>query len=172
MGDITNREMLVARWTELVNDPSLHDVPYKIELNAEGTIEMSPANNWHAAVQAYLAKELGNGLPDGLVFTECSVLTEIGVRVPDVAWGSSEFVKEQGTNTPFTRVPEICIEITSPSNTRKELESKVRAFLAAGAKEVWVVSASGALSFFGPDGARERSAFGVTVELPLPGRSG
>ncbi len=172
MGYITNREMLVARWAELVNDPSLHDVPYKIELNAEGTIEMSPANNWHAAVQAYIARVLGNGLPDGLVFTECSVLTEIGVRVPDVAWGSSKFVQEQGTNTPFTRAPEICVEITSPSNTKKELESKVRAFLAAGAEEVWVVSVSGELSFFGADGPRDRSTFSVTIELPVPGRSG
>jgi len=58
MGTVSNREMLVARWTEVVNDASLHDVPYKIELNAEGTIEMSPANNWHAAVQAYLAHVL------------------------------------------------------------------------------------------------------------------
>ncbi len=56
MGTVSNREMLVARWAEVVNDPSLHDVPYKIELNAEGTIEMSPANNWHAAAQGYLAR--------------------------------------------------------------------------------------------------------------------
>ncbi len=61
-----NREMLVARWAEVVNDPSLHDVPYKIELNAEGTIEMSPANNWHAAAQGYLARLLGNALPDSI----------------------------------------------------------------------------------------------------------
>ena len=62
MGNIGNREMLVARWAEVVNDASLRDLPYKVELNAEGTIQMSPANNWHAAVQAYLTRLLGNAL--------------------------------------------------------------------------------------------------------------
>ncbi|MBI3376207.1 MAG: hypothetical protein HY017_31180 [Betaproteobacteria bacterium] len=55
MGSIGNRELLVARWAEVINDPALHDLPYKIELNAQGTIETRPANNWHAAVQAYLS---------------------------------------------------------------------------------------------------------------------
>ncbi len=45
MGNIDNREMLVARWAQLVDDASLRDLPYKVELNAEGTIEMSPASN-------------------------------------------------------------------------------------------------------------------------------
>ena len=35
MGYTTSQEMLIARWTDLVNDPSLDDLPYKIELNAE-----------------------------------------------------------------------------------------------------------------------------------------
>jgi hypothetical protein len=70
MGNIANPELLVARWTELINDSSLRDVPYKIELNAEGTIEMSPANNGHAATQAYLAWALKDSLPEGVVYTE------------------------------------------------------------------------------------------------------
>lgn len=167
MGNIANRDLLIARWTELVADPSLHDVAYKIELNAQGTIEMSPANNWHAVAQAHLAWALKDALPNGIVLTECSVLTGIGVRVPDVAWASPEFFKEQGTSTPFARAPEICIEIASPSNTRKEIDAKVQAFLAAGAQEVWVLGTDGALSFFGPEGARPASAFGITVSLPL-----
>lgn len=128
MGDIANREMLIARWTELINDASLHDVPYKIELNAEGTIEMSPANNCHSATQAHYARTIGNSLPEGMVLTECSILTHIGVRVPDVAWGSSEFVAEQGHNTPFTRAPEICVEIVSPANSKRAIEAKIAAF--------------------------------------------
>jgi len=166
MGNIGNREMLVARWAELVNDASLRDLPYKVELNAEGTIEMSPANNWHGAVQAYLARLLGNTLSHGMVFTESSVLTEAGVRVPDVAWGSAEFVREQGVNTPFTRAPEICVEILSPSNSPKEIDAKVKAFLAAGAKEVWLVRAREEVSFIGPEGVMPRSAFVAEVQLP------
>ena len=166
MGNICNREMLVARWAELVNDASLRDVPYKVELNAEGTIEMSPANNWHAAVQAYLARLLGNALPEGMVYTECSVLTEAGVRVPDVAWGCADFVQDQGANTPFGRAPEICVEILSPSNSAKEIDAKVRAFLAAGAREVWLVRAREGVSFIGPEGVMAGSAFVAEVRVP------
>jgi Uma2 family endonuclease len=172
MGNIANPELLVARWTELINDSSLHDVPYKIELNAQGTIEMSPANNWHAATQAYLAWALKNSLPEGVVYTECSVLTEIGIRVPDVAWASKEFAAEQGSNTPFTRVPEICVEIASPSNTKQEIEAKVLAFLAAGAREVWVAQSPGPLAYFGGAGTLERSGYPVAIELPKLGKSG
>ena len=166
MGSIGNREILVARWAEVINDPTLHDLPYKIELNAEGTIEMSPANNWHAAVQACLAHFLRETLPDGMVYTECSILTVAGVRVPDVAWGSADFVKEQGVNTPFRRAPEICVEILSPSNSPKEIDAKVKAFLAAGALEVWLARASEGVSFIGPEGVVLRSAFVAEVRLP------
>jgi len=166
MGTVSNREMLVARWAEVVNDPSLHDVPYKVELNAQGTIERSPANNWHAAVQASLAHLLATALPEGVVYTECSALTDAGVRVPDVAWGSAEFAKDQGANTPFGRAPEICVEILSPSNSPTEIGMKVKAYLAAGAREVWLASAREGVSFIGPDGRKERSAFVAEVKLP------
>ena len=166
MGSIGNREILVARWAEVINDPTLHDLPYKIELNAEGTIEMSPANNWHAAVQAYLAHFLRETLPDSMVYTECSILTVAGVRVPDVAWGCADFVKEQGVNTPFGRAPEICVEILSPSNSPKEIDAKVKAFLAAGAREVWLARASEGVSFIGPEGVMLRGAFVAEVRLP------
>jgi Uma2 family endonuclease len=168
MGYATPQEMLIARWTELINDPSLHDLPYKIELNADGKIEMSPASNRHGTLQASLARALGNALPAGEVITECSVLTDIGVRVPDVAWASREFLEAQQDNTPFTGAPEICVEVVSPSNTAREIDDKVRAYLAAGAREVWVVSEEGALGFFGPEGARAKSEYGVQVELPAP----
>ncbi len=166
MGTIGKREMLVARWAEVVNDESLRDLPYKVELNAEGTIEMRPANNWHGAVQAHLAHFLGERLRDGLVYTGCSILTAAGVRVPDVAWGSSEFVQEQAANTLFGRAPEICVEVLSPSNSIKETDAKVKAFLAAGAREVWLVRAREGVSFIGPEGALARSAFVAEVEIP------
>lgn len=156
--------MLIARWTELINDPALRDLPYKIELNAEGTIEMSPANNWHGLLQARLAKTLSTALPHGEVITECSVLTEIGIRVPDLVWASSEFLSAQGDVT--TRAPEICVEVLSRWNTKKEIDEKVRAYLAAGAREAWVVGEQGETSYFGGDGERASSEFGVTVDLP------
>lgn len=158
MGHTANTEFLIARWTQLVNDPSLHDFPYKIELNREGTIEMSPASNRHARQQAEIANEFGNKLSHGVTLTGCSVLTSDGVRVPDVAWAPPEFVAREGENTPFTSAPEICVEIRSPSNTGREMNEKVRAFLAAGAVEVWLVSEAGVRTIFDAKGERDKSS--------------
>jgi Uma2 family endonuclease len=166
MGHTALQEMLIARWTELVNDATLHDLPYKIELNQEGKIEMSPANNRHGMLQGRLARTLGTALPGGEVITECSVLTDIGVRVPDVAWASNKFLDGQQENTPFTRAPEICVEIVSPSNSRREIDEKIAAYLAAGAEEVWVVDQDGNAAFWGAEGKRSKSAFNVTFQPP------
>ena len=168
MGHATPKEMLIARWTELINDPSLHDLPYKIELSADGKIEMSPASNWHGTVQARVAWALKTAMPAGEAITECSVLTQIGVRVPDVAWASREFLESQQDSPPFTGAPELCVEIVCPSNTAREIEGKVRAYLAAGAREVWVVNEDSTLRYFGPEGVRAKSEFAVQIDLPSP----
>jgi hypothetical protein len=52
MGNLATPEFLIARWSELCRDPSLEDLPYKIELNAWGKIEMSPASNRPGRLQA------------------------------------------------------------------------------------------------------------------------
>jgi len=164
MGHTETKEMLLARWTQLVNDPSLHDLPYKIELNNEGTIEMSPANNLHGMRQAEIALTLGTALPHGRVITECSILTEIGIRVPDVAWASADFLTQEETNTPFTRAPEICVEVRSSSNSNREINEKIRAYLAAGALEVWIVDEDGGLKIQSSSGELARSQFGVNYK--------
>lgn len=168
MGSAAPKETLIARWTGLIDDPSLHDLPYKIELNAHGKIEMSPASNRHGVLQARVARALGNALSSGEVITECAVLTEIGVRVADVVWASPEFLESQHDASPFTRAPEICVEVVSPSNTAREIDDKVRAYLAAGAREVWLVNEDGTLGIAGPEGRREKSEYGILVELPAP----
>ena len=83
------------QWQDVLADKSLHDLPYKIELNEKGLIEMSPASFIHSMLQGRLAKLLGNQL-NGEVFTELAVQTTKGVRVPDVAWGSKEYVQKHG----------------------------------------------------------------------------
>jgi Uma2 family endonuclease len=165
MGDLTSREALALRWAEVCNDPTLRDLPYKIELNAFGTIEMSPANTRHARLQGKIAQDLGSQLPLGEVLTECPVFTDIGVRVPDVAWASSEFLARHGETSPLPQAPEICVEVRSPSNS-EELAMKTRAFLAAGAREVWVVSEDGEVAFNDTSGVRDKSNYAVVLSLP------
>lgn len=170
MGNVPTPEALAVRWAEVVEDSALRDLPYKIELNAWGKIEMSPGSNRHGILQARLAAELSRQLSGGEVVTECSVLTQIGVRVPDVAWASSEFLDLHGEVTPFPRAPELCVEIVPPSNAEDEVEAKIGAYVAAGAQEVWTVSEEGTLRYFDSSGERKSSRFAVDVSPPGPRR--
>ena len=166
MGNLASPETLVLRWAEVMRDPALQNLPYKIELNARGKIEMSPASNVHGRFQARIAIELGTQLRGGEVITECSILTEIGVRVPDVAWASEAFLRDHGKSTPFPVAPEICIEITSPSNLDEEIREKIEAYLAAGAREVWTVAEDGSIDYHDRQGKKLGSSFDVKISLP------
>ena len=168
MGNPATPESLIARWHEVLVDPSLKDLPYKIELNAWGKVEMSPASNRHGRLQAELAAELKRQLPRGTVITECSVLTRIGIRVPDVVWASGEFLKNFGEITPYMQAPDICVEIVSPSNVQAEIEEKKAAYLRAGAREVWIISEQGAIRFFGAGGEKPASNLAAPITLPEP----
>lgn len=165
MGQMTSQEALALRWAELCNDPGLRDLPYKIELNAYGTIEMSPTSTRHARYQASVAFDLARQLPQGTVTTQGPVATGEGVRVPDVAWASPEFVARHGDATPLPQAPEICVEVLSPSNTDAEMEMKIRAYLAAGAVEVWLITDAGVRQVFDASGARPASRYNVQLAL-------
>ena len=165
MGNLATPEALLARWDEMCRDRSLQDLPYKIELNAWGKVEMTPASNRHGRLQAVLALELGRQL-QGMVIMECSILTRIGIRVPDLAWASPQFMQSFGEITPYTHAPEICVEILSPTSVAVEVAAKSDAYLAAGAYEVWLVSEDGAVRFVGAGGDQPKSRFPVVLSLP------
>ncbi|WP_428353136.1 hypothetical protein [Methyloprofundus sp.] len=52
------------KWQDVLSDKTLQDLPYKIELNEYGKIEMSPASFIHSLLQGEVAKRLG-WLPKG-----------------------------------------------------------------------------------------------------------
>jgi len=166
MGNLATPEALLARWDELSRDPSLQDLPYKIELNAWGKVEMSPPAVGHARLQTALALQLSQQLPDGVALTECPVLTGIGIRVPDVVWASAEFRNQHKRSSPLPKAPEICAEIISPSNVQAEISEKTRAYLAAGAEEVWLVSETGKVRFIDRTGEKAQSRFPIALVLP------
>ena len=167
MGNLATPEFLIARWNELSRDPALENLPYKIELNAWGKVEMGPpAGVGHGHQQTELALQLRQQLPDGIVTTECPVLTAIGVRVPNVIWASNEFRQRHKRSSPLPHAPEICVEIFSPSNVEAEIAEKTRAYLDAGAVEVWVVAQNGSIRFIDCSGEIARSRFPVTLKIP------
>lgn len=157
---------LRSRWQRMLRDPVLADVPGKLELNEKGTIELSPAGTRHGILQAFLAGELRRMRPEGTTITECAIETDLGIRVPDVAWASPDFMRLHGTMSPLPRAPELCVEVLSPANSPPEMRQKTAAYLAAGATEVWLVAESGTIEILNEQGRIETSSLGIEMTLP------
>ena len=58
------------------------------------------------------------------------------------------------------------MEIKSPSNSDDEVHEKIRAYLAAGASEVWIVNEDGIIEYHDRGGKRDQSSFTVSIKLP------
>lgn len=144
-------------WQAVIENPLLQNLPFKIELNKWGKILMSTVSNNHGRLQYLLGSRLEQGKGGGTVIMECSVETTEGVKVTDVAWASDAFIAENGFQTPYKVAPEICVEITSPSNSRAEMEEKVQLYLAKGAQEVWVCNDQGQVRYYSHIGELEQS---------------
>lgn len=151
-------------WNQVIADPALSDLPYKIELNEWGHIEMSPASNLHGLLQTNIAILLRERLPRGKAFVECSIRTARNVKVADVVWGSENFFRKTGLVTPLPVSPEICVEILSPGNSKAEMDIKKDLYLAEGAREVWFCSENGEMAFHDHSGKIERS--GICPDFP------
>lgn len=62
------------------------------------------------------------------------------VRSPDVAFITKECMKKVDLDqTPIEGAPTLAIEVISPSNSAEDTAGRVRAYLAAGCRTVWVV---------------------------------
>lgn len=138
-------------WQEICDTRVLHDIPFKIETNRWGKIEMSPASNEHGLYQSLLIKWLFQLSNQGCPISECSVQTRQGVKVADVAWGGYDFFKKNKRLNPYLQSPEIMIEIISPSNTQMEMDEKGQLYFAQDAKEFWLCDHNGIMSFFDAD---------------------
>ena len=127
-------------------------MPFKIELNGDGNIIMSPTHNSHAIRQARIGVLLSRLLPDGTLATEMAVRTSDNVKVTDVAWLTPEHTKEAEHELACTVAPAICVEVASKSNYRRELAEKKALYFGAGAREVWFCDLMGNMSFHTPEG--------------------
>lgn len=144
-------------WQEVCEDRSLRNLPYKVELDRWGRIVMSPHRKEHCAYQGEIGALLSRLLPGGRVMSECAIDTADGVKVADVAWASRRRWLEMSDAPSCSVAPEICVEVTSFSNTDTEIEAKRQLYLQSGAAEVWVCDADGCLWFFDASGALSRS---------------
>ena len=144
-------------WQEVVEHPSLQDLPFKIELNGDGQIIMSPTYISHGGRQFQIGLLLSQQLPHGKVGVETGVQTIDNVKVPDVAWFTAEHWLVAEGELACSTAPSICVEVASEGNSMRELNAKKALYFEAGAQEVWFCDTFGNMSFFTPAGQETTS---------------
>ncbi len=145
-------------WQEVIEHPSLHDLPFKIELNGDGNIIMSPTRLEHGDFQTEIAFQLRTLLPHGRTIVEGAVVTRDNVKVPDVTWFTPEHWAATRKELATQRAPAICVEVASEGNSRRELNEKKALYFEAGAQEVWFCDTFGNMTFYTTEGETAASA--------------
>lgn len=152
-----HRQFYTMTWKELCLDRRFQDLPFKIELNRQGQIIMSPTRTLHGYFAAKIAELLKQHITQGKILVECAVDTGDGTKEADVVWVSDERFSVIRDQYSCSIAPEICIEIMSPSNTRSEMMSKKELYLRAGAQEYWLCDEKGQVQFFNQSGSLPNS---------------
>ena len=137
--------------TTLVTAEQLLRMPeyrFGYELIAGELRKMTPANRKHCIVAGRLHSLLGpyvyqHKLGETLIAEPGFLLARDPdtVRVPDVAFIRSERVRAAEDKEGFcTGAPDLAVEVLSPGDRQKEVSEKVKVWLDAGARMVWVVN--------------------------------
>ena len=161
-------------WSEVVEHPILRDLPFKIELNEFGEIIMNPVKIGHSMYQSEISRLMGNMRRDGVTLVECAIKTRKGTKAADVAWASLAWAELMQNETDASTAPEVCVEVVSMGNTKREMNTKKRLYFEKGAQEVWFCNEYGNMTFYNAPWQLTRSElfpdFPSRVELPLTGR--
>ena len=152
------------QWADVLADATLRDLPFKVELNARGVVEMSPTSTWQGRQRTRVIQELTRCFPEGEILSRPAIQTVNGVRVPDVAWRSAAALSAHGYVSPLPVAPELCVEVLSDSNSDAEMAAKRAAYFASGAQEVWLVADDSSIVVYTKDGLQTSST--VVAEIP------
>lgn len=144
-------------WQQVCEDKTLHDLPYKIELNKQGQVVMSPASIRRVFFQAEIMSLLRDHLDAGKIVLEFPIETSDGVKVADVAWLTKEQSEAIRNNISSSFAPMICVEVLSSSNTSLEMARKKALYFEKGAVEFWLSDQEGAMSFYDKNGQIQQS---------------
>lgn len=139
------------RWSEVLADRELAQLPYRIETNAFGQLLMTPPPSGDHSTRQGRITVLLDRLLGGNALPECPISTIAGVRATDVGWYSQARLEKVKGQDAFEIAPEICVEVLSPSNTDAEMRTKRQLYFEAGAEEVWICDREGAVCFYASD---------------------
>lgn len=139
-------------WQEVCTNPALQNLPYKMELNRQGQIIMSPASVRHVIFQARIIALLNKQVADWLVVPEFPIETADGVKVADVGLLAMEQAITIKHNITSAFAPIICVEVLSPTNTLAEMNHKKKLYFDKGAEEFWICDQMGNMTFYDRNG--------------------
>ena len=112
------------------------------ELNEGGlvtTTEPIPRHNWVRDNTAAALRDFAQSRNLGRVFVETGYqLTPQTVRIPDISFVPADRMREIDLDKRIEGAPALAIEVISPTDLAEEVTQKVKQYLAAGVKVVWV----------------------------------
>ena len=124
---------------EITLDP---DKQYEIVNGQPEEKEMPGAK--HSGVCGRLGRRLGvyvetNGL--GELYPEATFQIGENERIPDLAFVSASRIPSEGEpETKWPMAPDLAVEVISPNDLYEKVYAKAMEYLAAGVKQVWLVS--------------------------------
>ena len=145
------------QWQEVCENQNLKNLPFKIELNEQGKILMTPVKVNHSILQGKIIGYLYRNLSGGEALAECAIWTKQGTKVADVAWASNDLLEKIENEVECSVAPEICVEVLSVTNTKREINEKKELYFEQGALEIWLCDSFGNMSFFAKEGKLEHS---------------
>jgi Uma2 family endonuclease len=134
-------------WTEaelqaLPDDGYIHEV-------VSGELVMSPKNNWyHGRICVRLVTSLANFASEhrsGAVLDSSTGywMHNRNCRAPDISFVPKSRLAALGFKPKekrfFPGAPDLAVEILSPSNTRAEIDERLRDFFSSGTQLAWII---------------------------------
>jgi Uma2 family endonuclease len=130
-------------WTE-EEISRLPDNGYNVEV-VDGELRMSPKNNpLHGRVCTRISMYMGlhamqNRLGEVWDSNTGFWMANGNLRAPDVSFVSATRLIGRPLTSFFKGAPDLAVEVLSPSNSRREIEERLRDFFASGTKLAWVI---------------------------------
>lgn len=118
------------------------------ELAKGEIVTMRPPGGMHGVCCSKIVCKLGNHIdtPDGpggtLTCNDAGFITERhpdSVRGPDVSWWSKDRLAEVPVGY-IEIAPDMLVEVLSPSNSWKQIRTKIKEYFAKGVRLVWVIA--------------------------------
>jgi Uma2 family endonuclease len=98
----------------------------------------------HGAISTRLIIRLGSFVEShnlGIVFTETNFKIGENERIPDIAFVTADRIPQEGIpENGWESSPDLAIEVISHSDLQEKVSDKVLQYLAAGVRQVWLVS--------------------------------